>query len=594
MNEAIVPDAGGMILIDALVLLAAAVIAVPLFKRLGLGIVLGYLAAGLALGPWGLALFSRPDAILSIAELGVVLLLFIIGLELNPSRLWTMRRDIFGLGAAQVLICGAVLTLTALYGGGLTLSAALVAGFALALSSTAFGLQMLQEQGQLKSAYGQRTLAILLFQDLSIVPLLLALPLLAPAAGGDAEGPAWLALVHVTAALVGVVLAGRFLLNPLFTLLARIDAREVMIAAALLVVFGAAFAMHKAGLSMALGAFLAGVMLAESSFRHQLEADIEPFRALLLGLFFIGVGMSIDIATIAGSWLLVASGVVVVLAFKVFLIWLAARLFGASNADALRSAVTIPQGGEFGFVLFSAAVAAQVLEPDEANILAAIVVLTMAATPPLRAGFEYAARRLSAQGVSPDIVATFETARPRIIVLGFGRFGQIVAQMFMAEGLELVAIDRDPDRIAAARKYGYTVYYGDATRPDILRAAGADTAVLIALCINNRTQMAKAIDSIRTAFPDVALFCRAADRSHVLELNAKGVDFAIRETFESGIAFGRAALEHIGLAAERIAAVEADVRWRDNERMRRQTEAGDLAGVEMLHKRTPPSRGKDE
>lgn len=589
MNVDSMSDAGGNFLVGVLVLLAAAVIAVPLFKRLGLGIVLGYLAAGIVLGPWGLGLFGRPEEILELAEFGVVLLLFIIGLELNPARLWTMRRDIFGLGAAQVVLCGIVLTALARYGAGFTVPMALVAGFALALSSTAFGLQMLQERGHLKSAYGQRTLAILLFQDLSIVPLLLALPLIAPAVWQPEEPSFAITALRVSVALVGVILAGRFLLNPLFRLLAKVDAREVMVAAALLVVFGAAYLMHLAGLSMALGAFLAGVMLAESSFRHQLEADIEPFRALLLGLFFIGVGMSIDLGLIAAAWPAVAAGVLAVLLVKGVFIWALTRIFGASNADALRIAVTIPQGGEFGFVLFTAAVATGVLPREVANLLSAIVVLTMAATPLLRAAFGYSARLLMAQGVSPHTVAAFENVAPRIIVLGYGRFGQVVAQMLMAEGIEIVAIDRDPDRIEAARKYGYSVYYGDATRLDILRAAGADSAVLIALCINQREAMAKAIEAIRSDFPDTAIFCRAADRAHAIELAQEGVEFAIRETFESGIAFGRAALAHVGLATDRIAAVEADVRARDGARLRAQIEAGEMAGIEMLHQRTPPT-----
>lgn len=581
---------GGQFLAQGLVLLAAAVIAAPLFKRIGLGIVLGYLAAGIIIGPWGLSLFARPEGILGVAEFGVVLLLFIIGLELNPTRLWTMRRDIFVLGAAQVLICGVVLSAAASWFG-LGWRAALIAGFALALSSTAFALQLLQERGQLRSAYGQKTFAILLFQDLSIVPLLALLPLIASDSVAQSAGDSGLVqAAKVGGALALVILGGRFLLNPLFGLLAKVDAREVLIAAALLVVIGAALAMHSAGVSMALGAFLAGVMLAESSYRHQLEADIEPFRALLLGLFFIGVGMSVDLRLVAANWPVLLAGVGIVLSIKASLIWALARLFGIGNADALRMAATIPQGGEFGFVLFSAAVAAGIMAAPDATLLSAIVIVSMATTPLICAAFERAAGALAARGVSKEVVATFEIANPRIIVVGFGRFGQIVGQMFMAHGLEIVAIDRDPDRIAAARKLGYAVYYGDATRPDLLRAAGAGEALIIALCINKRDAMSRAIDAIRAEFPGVAIFCRAADRFHALELQAKGVDFAIRETFESGIAFARAALDHVGLAPERIDAVEEDVRQRDAERMRQQATGGELAGLDILHRRTPPGR----
>ena len=555
----------GNLLTDALVLLAAAVIAVPLFKRLGLGVILGYLAAGIALGPWGIGLFAAPDEVLRIAELGVVLLLFIIGLELNPALLWTMRRDVFGLGSAQVLLCGGILYAAAL-GAGLSWRPALIAGFALALSSTAFGLQLLQERGQLKSPYGQKALAVLLLQDLSIVPLLALVPLIAPFRETADAGALGLRAATIVGAVVAVILAGRFLLNPLFGLLAKADAREIMVAAALLVVFGAAFLMHEAGLSMALGAFLAGVMLAESSFRHQLEADIEPFRVLLLGLFFIGVGMSIDLGLIAGAWPYVLVGVVVVLASKGVFIWALARLFDCSNANALRVAVTIPQGGEFGFVLFTAAVTAGIMSVGEANLLAAIVILTMAATPLLGAVFERTAAMLAASGVPADVVETFSEAKPVVIVLGFGRFGQVVGQMLMAEGLDIVAIDRDPNRIAVARRFGYTVHYGDATRVDVLRAAGAGSAVLIALCIDNRPAMTKAIEAIRSTFPDTAIFCRAADHEHAAELAAEGVDYAIRETFESGIAFGKAALEHVGLTPERIAAIEHELRDRERPR----------------------------
>lgn len=577
----------GDLLTDGLVLLAAAVIAVPLFKRLGLGVVLGYLSAGIALGPWGVGLFAAPEEILRIAELGVVLLLFIIGLELNPALLWSMRRDVFGLGSAQVLLCGGVLYAAALWAG-LSWRAALVAGFALALSSTAFALQLLQERGQLKSQYGRKAFAILLLQDLSIVPLLALVPLLAPFP--EAAGAAELGLEagRIAAAVIAVVVAGRYLLNPLFRLLARADAREVMVAAALLVVFGAAFLMRQVGLSMALGAFLAGVMLAESSFRHQLEADIEPFRVLLLGLFFIGVGMSIDLGLIAAAWTEVALAVLAVLALKGVIIWALGRVFGASNADALRIAVTIPQGGEFGFVLFTAAVAAGILSGSEANLLAAIVILTMAATPFLCAAFERTASTLAARGVPADVVETFSEAKPVVVVLGFGRFGQVVGQMLMAEGLDIVAIDRDPERIEVARRFGYTVYYGDATRVDVLRAAGTGSAVLVALCIDSRPAMTKAIKAIRSTFPDTAIFCRAADRAHTLALSAEGVDYAIRETFESGIAFGRAALEHVGLAPERIAAIEDDVRARDLERLGKEAAGDDKAALEVLHRRTPP------
>lgn len=581
-------DTGTVFLTEALVLLCAALIAVPLFKRLGLGIVLGYLVAGIAIGPWGLRIFTQPDDILPVAEFGVVLLLFIIGLELTPSRLWKMRLDVFGLGLTQVVLCAGILSWLG-YIAGLAWPAAIICGAALALSSTAFAIQLLQERGQLRSTYGQKTFAILLFQDLCIVPLLALVALLAPAGSEHGTPHSFVEQgAKMLAAIATVVLVGRFLLNPLFRLLAHIDAREIMIVAALLIVVGAASLMQLAGLSMALGAFLAGVMLAESSYRHQLEADIEPFRVLLLGLFFMGVGMSIDLGLVFRNWQLALSILLTVMLFKGVAIWAIARAFRVSNADSLRIALTIPQGGEFAFVVGGAALAAGILSPILANLLSATVILSMTATPFICGLYDRAANRLSARGVKPTIVETFEDANAKVIIVGFGRFGQIAAQMLMADGIDIVAIERDPGRIELARKFGYKVYYGDATRPELLQAAGAANATLIALCFDNRAAMAKAIDVIRAAFPQAAIFCRAGDRAHVLELRNKGVDFEIRETFESGIAFGRAALEHLELSAERIAAIESDLRERDDDRLQQQQAGGMFAGLEMLHKRTPP------
>ncbi|WP_439527761.1 monovalent cation:proton antiporter-2 (CPA2) family protein [Pannonibacter sp.] len=573
---------------EAIIFLGATVIAVPLAKRFGLGSVVGYLAAGLAIGPYGLNAFGSAGNILPVAELGVVLLLFVIGLELDAARLWRMRRDILGLGAAQVLLTGACL-FGLLWLAGAAMPAALVAGLGLALSSTAFALQILQERGQLAAPYGQRAFAILLFQDIAIVPLLALVAILSPVTDGSGGGSALTEIAVTLLAVVAVIVIGRYLVSPVFLFLARTKAREVMLAAALLVALGSAGVMHMVGLSMALGAFLAGVLLAESSFRHTLEADIEPFRSLLMGLFFVAVGMSLDLGLIARLWYLVALAVPVLMLVKGGLLWSLARGFGSSNADALRIAVTLPQGGEFAFVLFAAAVSQGVLPAETANLLTATVILSMLFTPLACLALDWLAARLKASGAAHPAVESFEAATPVVLIVGFGRFGRTVAQVLTSEGLEITAIDNHPDRLAYARQLGYRVYYGDATRADVLGAAGAADAALVALCVENEAVMEKAIAAVRSLNPSARLYCRATNRSHALALTRLEVDYQIRETFESGLAFGRAALSGLGLAPERLAQIEEDVRRRDAERMTLQLEQGEAAGNDRLHAVTPRS-----
>ncbi|TYC62374.1 potassium transporter TrkA [Rhodobacterales bacterium] len=571
---------------ESIVFLAATVVAVPIAKRLGLGSVVGYLAAGAAIGPHGLRLLGSGEDVLHVAELGVVLLLFVIGLELDPRKLWRMKRDIFGLGTAQVLMTGfSLYAVTRLFG--LSHATSLVAGFGLALSSTAFALQILQERGQLSSPYGQRAFGILLLQDISIVPLLAMVSILAPSEGPATYTEIGWEIALVLGAVAAVIIAGRFLVSPIFLLLAASRAREVMLTAALLVALGSAGIMHSAGLSMALGAFLAGVLLAESSFRHTLEADIEPFRSLLMGLFFVAVGMSLDIHLVMDNWVIVAGGVATVMLVKGFFLWGLSRGTGSPNSDALRIAVTLPQGGEFAFVLFTAAVGTGLLGYQTSNLLNAIVILTMLFTPLACLGLDWLAARVKASGVENPSIETFEEATPTVLVIGFGRFGMVVAQILTSEGLEITAIDNRPDRIDYARKQGYKVYYGDATRADVLAAAGAGKATLVAMCVENDKVMARAIDNVREEFPDALIFCRATDRAHSLDLTKRGVDFQIRETFESSVVFGRAALEALGTPLARIDQIEEDVRIRDEERLALQLENGMFAGQEQLHKVTP-------
>ncbi|MGV8997999.1 MAG: monovalent cation:proton antiporter-2 (CPA2) family protein [Parvibaculaceae bacterium] len=571
------PHEGASLLVP-IIFLATAVIAVPLFKRLRLGSVVGYLMAGLLIGPSGLAFFADPAAILTFAELGIVMLLFIIGLELKPSRLWSMRRDIFGFGLGQILICGAALAGLA-FAADFIWQAAIIAGAGLALSSTAFAVPMMEERNELTQPYGQRAFAVLLMQDLAIVPLLALVTLLTPGAKATTGG--WTETLGIFVAVGAVVVSARYLLNPLFRILAKTDAHEVMTAAALLVVLGAAFIMQAAGLSMAMGAFLAGVLLAESSFRHELEADIEPFRGLLLGLFFIAIGMGIDLSLVIHHLWYVALIVAGLMATKGAIIYVLSRLTGSSNADALRIAGVLSQGGEFAFVLFGAAATAGVMSPENSSILIASVTISLALTP-----LAFAVANHLAQPKTPDeeMEMDFSDAKGKVVIIGFGRFGQVVAQFLLSQGIEVTAIERDVEQIRAASRFGFRVFYGDGTRLDVLRAAGAGDATLIALCVVKGEPSAKIVDLAQAHFPLAKLYVRAYDRRQALTLLKKNVDYQIRETYESAVVFGVAALQALGFTPEETREVEADMRRRDDERMALQLAENELlAGKNLMH-----------
>jgi len=570
------------VLPQAAIFLAAAVIAVPLFRKLRLGSILGYLAAGVVIGPRGLAFFRDPEAIMHVAELGVVLFLFIIGLELKLSRLWAMRRDIFGLGAGQLLITGPLAMLFPLLVVGRPWQASLIAGMGLALSSTALVMQLLEERGDVQSPHGQKAFAILLFQDLAVVPLLALVAILAPrsAAGGDAV---WVSALKMAGAVGVVILAGRYLLNPLFRVLAATGAREIMTAAALLIVISAAGLMTYAGLSAALGAFLAGIMLAESSYRHELEADIEPFRGLLLGLFFISVGMTVDLPVVARSWPVLLAALVAITAIKVGVVYALVRLSSGDHATAMRTALHLPQGGEFGFVLFATAVAAGVMQQEQATLLVALVTMSMAVTPLLVA----LAPRLVREPVRHRD-ETFDGPKGAVLLIGFGRFGQVLSQMLLPEGVDVTAIDNDIEMIEAAEKFGFKVYFGDGARLDVLRAAGGEHARLICVCVDRKETATHVAEIARAAFPLAQIYVRAFDRVHALELLDKGAHFQMRETYESAIAFGKAALAALGLTDERIAELEDDVRYRDRERFALQQQGGTMAGRTHLITRPVP------
>jgi monovalent cation:proton antiporter-2 (CPA2) family protein len=566
-----------------LVLLAAAVLSVPIARRLGLSAIVAYLIAGIVIGPYGLAAFGTPESIVPVSELGVVMLLFLIGLELELGRLIAMRRAIFGLGAAQLALTALAIGAIAYYVGLLGWRGAVIAGLALAMSATAIALQILEERGQRQQDYGQRAFAILLFQDMAVVPLLAVLPLLGSEGTHTSFGDALRAVAWIAGAIALIIVAGRYLLNPFFRLLAQTGSREVMTAAALLVVLGAALIMQTAGMSMALGAFLAGIMLAESNYRHELEADIEPFRGLLLALFFMGIGMTIDMTVVrANLWLiLIAAGVITVL--KAAIVWLLFRATCARRGDALRAGSVLTGAGEFAFVLIPIGAALAVLDARQASVLTAIAAITMLLGPLVASATEALLNRLAT--ADEREADDFADAHGSVLVIGFGRFGQIVSQCLLAEGIDVTTIDNDPEMIQQAGRFGFRVYYGDGMRLDVLRAAGAGDARIVAVCIDNRENASRIVDFVQAEFPGVQLYVRAFDRRHSLQLIAKGVDFEVRETFESALAFGQKALEGLGLDPERAAAVGAFVRERDRNRLVLQQAEGISAGRDLLRTR---------
>ncbi len=566
-------------LLKIVTLLGAAVVAVPLFKRIGLGSVLGYLAAGLVIGPFGVGLFSDPQSILHTAELGVVMFLFVIGLEMRPSHLWSLRRQIFGLGNLQVLVCGLLLTGVGL-AFGFPLAVSFVSAMGFVLTSTAIVMQLLAERGDIATPRGQHIVSILLLEDLLIVPLLALVAFLAPAGSGAvAAGSAWTSVGIGLAALGALIAAGLWLLNPLFGLLARAKAREVMTAAALLVVLGAALLMQLGGLSMAMGAFLAGVLLSESSFRHQLEADIEPFRGLLLGLFFIGVGMSLDLAVVGRNWPLIVAGVLAMMAVKAVCIYGVARLARSSHADALDRAVLMAQGGEFAFVLFAAALAKGVIDPVVNANMTAIVVLSMALTPLVVLAHK---RWGPAPAASLDGVEAPQDQRASVLLIGFGRVGQIVSQHVLLQGAELTIIDRDPEVVRGAGEYGFKVFYGDGSRTEVLQAAGAAHARAILVCVDDKVAATRMVEALKHLCLQSKVLVRAYDREHLVELQKANADFIVRESFESAMLLGREANLALGLSPEEADAIAEDLRRRDAERTALETSGGLFAGRALI------------
>ncbi len=566
-----------------LVFCTAAVVAVPLFRRLGQSAVLGYLAAGLAIGPSGLGLVGDPGTILGVAELGVVMLLFIVGLELKVSRLVSMRRDIFGLGLAQMAITGVLVGLAAQAMGFSPVGGAIV-GIATGLSATSIALQTLEERHDLHAPYGERAFAVLLFQDLAIAPILAVVPLLATAGGGASMADTAIGLATAVGAVAAVVLVGRYGLNPFFRLLAGSGAREVLTASALLVVLGAAVIMQEAGLSMAMGAFLAGVLLAESNFRHQLEADIEPFRGILLGLFFIGVGMTIDLNVVAQEWrtLLIATPALVLT--KMAIVAVLMRAFGSPWVDGVRAGAALSPAGEFAFVLLPLAAGYALLTGPQAQLVSALAALSMLVGPVTAKAIEGALARRTVPEPEAD---TFDGAGGEVIVIGFGRFGQIVNQILLAQAVDVTVIDRNVERIRNAARFGFRVYFGDGARLDVLHAVGAARARMVCICIDDVAAATRIVELVHEHFPQAATYVRAYDRVHAIDLMNHDVDFIVRESFESALAFGRGMLEGLGLDRERAATVVDDVRRRDTVRLMLQKTEGLMGGMDLLHGVTP-------
>lgn len=564
---------------------AGAVIAVPLFRRLGQSAVLGYLAAGIVIGPSALAVIQDPATIRGTAEIGVVLLLFLVGLELQPARLYSMRKDILGAGLSQM-------TLSALAIGaagwflGLSLGGSVTVGLALALSATSIALQLLEERGDGNEPYGRRTFSILLFQDISIAPMLALLPLLATT--GQEKGGAMQALGGLGVAFVAIaliVLAGRYALNPFFRVLAKTGAKEVMTAAALLIVLGAALLMEHVGLSMAMGAFLAGVLLADSHFRHELEADIEPFRGVLLGLFFMAVGMSLDLRLVLDNALLLALAAPLLVLFKIAVAASILRASCSSMTEAIRAGALLSPAGEFAFVLLPLGISLGLLDPQKGAVATALAALSMLIGPVVAKLID---GWLLARATPETMEESFEGAdAPSVVVIGFGRFGQIVTQALLLQHVDVTVIDSDVERIRSAARFGFKVYYGDGTRLDVLRAAGAGKARVICVCVDDREAALRIAQMAKAEFPAARLHARAYDRIHAIDLMKADVDFQMRETFESALGFGRVTLEAVGLTYDEASLVIDNVRDRDAQRMEIQVSEGIQAALDKVPRVSP-------
>ncbi|MEA9390872.1 glutathione-regulated potassium-efflux system protein KefB [Acerihabitans sp. TG2] len=559
--------------------LFAAVVAVPIAKRLGIGAVIGYLAAGIAIGPWGLGIIRDVDEILHFSELGVVFLMFIIGLELNPAKLWALRRSIFGVGAAQLVIT-AVLLGAVLYFTHASWQSALIGGIGLAMSSTAIALQLMRDKGMNRNEGGQLGFSVLLFQDMAVIPALALIPILA----GGGEHSDWMKIGMKVAAFFIMLVGGRYLLRPLFRYIAMANVREVFTAAALLLVLGSALFMDLLGLSMALGTFIAGVLLAESEYRHELEIAIEPFKGLLLGLFFISVGMALNLGILYIHLLTVLAGLVVLVLIKGTVLYLLARIFGLRRSVRLQFSGVLSQGGEFAFVLFSAAASQKVLSSDQLALLLVTVTLSMITTPFLMQLIDkILIRRYNAQD-DQDETPFVDDDEPQVIIVGFGRFGQVVGRLLMANKMRITVLERDISSVSLMRSYGYKVYYGDATELELLRAAGAEKAKAIVVTANSPEDNMAIVHLCQQHFPHLKILARARGRVEAHELLLAGVTLFSRETFSSALDLGRKTLLELGMHPHQAYRAQQHFRRIDTRMLRElmpQTQ-GDLAQISRV------------
>jgi monovalent cation:proton antiporter-2 (CPA2) family protein len=570
-----------LLLSEGVVLLGIALAMVILFRRLGLGATLGYLVAGALVGPHGFGLVGGGQSKMDIAEIGIVLLLFLVGLELNPQRLWRLRHDIFGLGVLQVVLSGLALTGVIYIATGFTMGAAIALGLPLALSSTAQVLPSLKASGRINSPFGEKAFSILLLQDLAIVPMITIIAALSRAPAVPDAPPGWMMGLYTVGAIVGLVLAGRFVLQPLLRLVGRFGERELFVTVGLFAVLASAALMHTLHLSTALGAFIAGVMLADSPYRHEIESDVEPFRTILLGLFFVAVGMVLDIGALARAPFFIVGMALVLVAVKVALIVPLAILFRMPKGQALALGLLLSQGGEFAFVLFAQAQGALLIAPEAASMFSAIVTVSMVTTPFLL----MIARRLEFSTKEEDgngLEGPERAGRNAVIIVGYGRFGQTVAQMLMGKGCKVTLIDKKPAQIEQSSQFDIKVYYGDGTRIDLLRRAGADEVNLLVFAIDDRNLSAATLQEILEAFPQASVLVRAFDRRQLISLTELNLGGVVREVYESAVTMGRIALEKLGLDPDQVDEVERQYRENDRKRLDVQISSGALEAAKDL------------
>ena len=570
--------ATGSLLRDGVILLGAGLAFVLLFRRLGLGATLGFLVAGAVVGPQVLGLVGDAESKLGVAELGITLLLFVVGLELNPTRLWRLKQDIFGLGLLQVAACGVAITAIIAIFAHFSVPAALALGLPLALSSTAQVLPMLQSSGRLRTPFGERAFSILLFQDLSIIPLITIIAAMSRNPADAAGPPGWILVLYTFAAVAGLIAAGRFILRPLFRGIGNMGEREMFVFAALFTVIASAALMEALGLSTALGAFVAGVMLADSPYRHELEADVDPFRSILLGLFFLTIGMMLNLEAIAERPLFVLSMALALIGTKTLVIFLIGLAFRMTWRSALALGVLLSQGGEFGFVLFAQATNAYLIAPDAASLFGAIITLSMATTPFLMS----LTRRFREEPIVKDERDGPVADGANALIVGYGRFGQTVGQMLLAQNIPVTLIDTDIEMIDIAAEFGAKVYYGDGTRLDLLRQAGAAEAEMILFCADGEQVTAEVVEAVHEAFPNAAIYVRAFDRRGLIRLKNGPARLVVREVLESAVKMARAAMEGLGIDRADIDRAEDMYRARDKERLRIQLEANDVRAARAL------------